>query len=176
MLSSNLQSLLNNRLRYLPEITAKAITSIDWSTKVIEIGHKYGLHMDEIEELQGVVLKSMTGLANPADFETNLINATAASPATIEHLIEALNHAIFEPIHDFVMNNGKAPDPLKAQGIELQTDIPDAPMMPTPPTPRQSAQELELPTTSATSKPIVPGNFNDFFINTPTTTDHSMVK
>ena len=75
MLSSKLQAVLNNRLRYLPEITSKAISSIDWSTQVIEIGHKYGLHMDEIEELQGVVLKSMTGLANPADFETNLIRS-----------------------------------------------------------------------------------------------------
>ncbi len=176
MLSSNLQAILNNRLRYLPEITAKAITSIDWSTKVIEIGHKYGLHMDEIEELQGVVLKSMTGLADPADFETNLINATAASPATIEHLIEALNHAIFEPIHDFVMNNGKAPDPLKAQGIELEHDIPEAAPVPTPKPVVQSAQELELPSNSQTVKPAVPGNFNEFFIKPPTTTDHSMVK
>lgn len=176
MLSSKLQAVLNNRLRYLPEITGKAISSVDWSTKVIEIGHKYGLHMDEIEELQGVVLKSMTGLASPADFETNLITATAASPATIERLIEDLNHHIFEPIHDFVMNNGKAPDPLKAQGIELEPAIPDALMSIPTPAVTQSAQELEMPSSSPTSKPQVAGDFSNFFVKTPTKTDHSMVK
>jgi hypothetical protein len=91
MLSSNLQTILDNRLRYLPDISSKAITSIDWSTKVIEIGHKYGLHIEDIEDMQMVVLKSMTGLASPEDFETNLITATAASPSMQQYLNPFIN-------------------------------------------------------------------------------------
>jgi hypothetical protein len=71
-LSSNLQSILDNRLRYLPEITGKAINSIDWATKIITIGHTYGLHVDEMEEFQAVVLKSMIGLIAPENFEQEL--------------------------------------------------------------------------------------------------------
>jgi hypothetical protein len=58
MLSSNLQALLDNRLRYLPEITGAAINSIDWATKLIVIGKKHGLHVDEMEDFQAVVLKA----------------------------------------------------------------------------------------------------------------------
>lgn len=177
MLSSHLQTILDNRLRYLPEITGRAVSSIDWPTKVIEIGRTHGLHMDEIEELQEVVLKSMTGLAAPADFEKNLISATAAGPATIEKMIHDLNHHIFEPIHDFVMNNGKAPDPLKAQGIEIEHITPDELPIPTAPA-RASTHELEIPSNNepAPVKKQVPGNHDSFFMTTPTKTDHSMIK
>lgn len=178
MLSSNLQSILTNRLRYLPEIVGKAITSIDWSSHVTEIGHRYGLHIDDIEELQTVVLKSMTGLAAPEDFETNLISATAASPATIEKMITDLNHQIFEPIHDFVMRQGKAPDPLTAHGIELEPtqdesddQVPSPAMMP---------DTLEIPPSPEShpvpNKPQLGNGFNDFFVKPTTVTNHSMLK
>lgn len=185
MLSTKLQTILNNRIRYLPEITGRAISSVDWPTKIIEVGHKHGLHMDEIEELQEVVLKSMTGLASPADFETNLISATAASPATIEKIIEELNMHIFEPIHQFVMNDGKAPDPLASQGIHIESEIPEAQTMPVPepysPATNYSTGELTIPEVRTapkpqTIKPQVSGNHDSFFITTPTKTDHSMIK
>jgi hypothetical protein len=118
-LSSNLQSILENRLRYLPEITGQAINSIDWSGKLIEIGHKYGLHVDEMEEFQGVVLKSMIGLIDPQQFEVELINALALSPVTTEQIIAEINAQIFEPIHDYVMNNGKV-DVMKSTGIVIE--------------------------------------------------------
>lgn len=117
-LSPQLQQILENRLRYLPEITGAAINSIDWATRIINIGHKYGLHVDEMEEFQGVVLKSMIGLIAPENFESELINTLALSPATTEKIIGELNTQVFEPIHDYVMNDGKV-DQLKSTGIEI---------------------------------------------------------
>ena len=119
-LSPNLQSLLDNRLRYLPPITGAAIASVDWSAKVIEIGHKYGLHIDEMEDFQAVVLKSMIGLIAPASFETELINALALSPANAEKIIEDINIKIFGPIHDYVMRQGKPQDAMEGAGIVVQ--------------------------------------------------------
>lgn len=119
-LSSNLQNILDSRLRYLPEITGRAINSIDWSGKLIAIGHKFGLHVDEMEEFQGVVLKSMIGLVPPEKFESELINALALSPASMDEVIAEINNQIFEPIHEFVMNNGKV-DPIKNTGLVLET-------------------------------------------------------
>jgi hypothetical protein len=40
----------------------------------------------------------------------------ALSPATTEKIISEIKTQIFEPIHDFVMNNGKV-DGLKNSGI-----------------------------------------------------------
>jgi hypothetical protein len=119
-LSPNLQSLLDNRLRYLPPITGAAIGSVDWSAKVIEIGHKYGLHIDEMEDFQAVVLKSMIGLIAPANFEQELITALALSPSSADKVIEDVNIKIFGPIHDYVMRQGKPVDGIKAAGIVLQ--------------------------------------------------------
>jgi len=137
-LSSSLQSVLENRLRYLPEITGKAINSIDWATRIVNIGHKYGLHVDEMEDFQGVVLKSMIGLISPENFETELINALALSPATTEKIITELNVEIFEPVHDYVMNGGKV-DELKKSGIVLESNIE------LESTPKMDAAPLEIP-------------------------------
>ena len=172
MLSSNLQTLLDNRLRYLPDITAQAIASVDWPIKVIEIGRKFGLHMEDIEDLQAVVLKSMTGLASPDDFETNIIAATAASPATVNNIIQELNRQIFEPIHDFVMSGGKAPDPLAQHGIALSSedDVPvSTPMSSVAPKPAvrpttEEPSELIIPSSPGkiADKPVI-DSFSAFF-------------
>ena len=119
-LSANLQSLLDNRLRYLPPITGAAIQSIDWSSLVIEIGRKYGLHIDEMEDFQAVVLKAMIGLIAPADFENQLITALALSPANADKVITDINVKIFGPIHDYVMRQGKPIDGMNASGIVLE--------------------------------------------------------
>jgi hypothetical protein len=167
MLSSSLQTLLQNRLRYLPEITGKALSSLDWPTEVIHIGHDQGLHMDEIEELQAVVLKSMTGLLPPDQFETNIISATAASPAAVEKIIQRLNEKVFEPIHAFVMNNGAVP-PQPVPGMEFKPATEELDFFaPQPETP-SSSSELILPETHSETieKPLVPGDFESFFNQT----------
>ncbi len=124
MLSSNLQSILDNRLRYLPDITAKAIASVDWATKLSDIAHTYGLHMDEVEDLQSVVMRSMVGMIQPADFEQALISALALSPANAEKMISEINVQVFQPIHDFVMAGGKAPDGMVGMGIHVEDTPP----------------------------------------------------
>lgn len=180
MLSSNLKSILDARLHYLPEITASAIRSVDWPNHVISIAQHYGLHMSDIEDLQMVVLKSMTGLLNPHDFEQNIINATALSPATVEQIIIELNNKIFEPIHDYVVNGGHQESNTLAQhGIEIAPDeeiIP--PITETPIRDTVSAHEIIIPTSPepVIAKPLVTGDFHEFFVTTSTKTDHSMLK
>jgi hypothetical protein len=118
-LSPNLQSILDNRLRYLPEIVGKAINSIDWATELIIIGKKYGIHIDEMEEFQTAVLKSMIGMIPPEQFESAIITATAVSPATAHQLIHDINEKILEPIHDVIMNPDKKIDIMAQTGITI---------------------------------------------------------
>lgn len=176
MLSSNLQSILTNRLRYLPEITGKAINSIDWPTRLIEIGRTYGLHVDEMEDFQAVVMKAMVGMIQPGKFMDELISTLALSPANAEKVLMEVNDKVFEPIHEYVMNGGAtAPDPLKQTGIVMDEHVPtpasdDA--IPVPPAPVQqpASQEFEIPPspeavpTPVPAKPQVTGSFDDFFV------------
>ncbi|MDB4984529.1 MAG: hypothetical protein JWM20_708 [Patescibacteria group bacterium] len=120
MLSSSLQSILDNRLRYLPEITAQAISSVDWASKLADIAREYGLHMDEVEDLQSVVMRSMVGMIQPAEFEQALISALALSPANAEKMIAEINGRVFQPIHDYVMNGGKSNDVMADTGIHVE--------------------------------------------------------
>ena len=191
MLSSSLQSTLDNRLRYLPPIVGEAIHSVDWSSALITIGKKFGLHIDDMEELQTVVLKSLVGLITPTDLERELISATAFSPANTQKLIQELNERVFEPIHDFVMNQGKKADPLHQAGIvvdapTMETPFPAAPLFETEFTEsisqpilldqeqdslmhhEESVHELDLPELShgaPSEKPLLANSFEDFFIS-----------
>lgn len=170
-LSPTLQSILDNRLRYLPEITTRALASIDWATRIITIGHTYGLHVDDMEEFQGVVLKSMIGMIAPDRFEAELINTLALSPANIEKIINDLNTQVFEPIHDFVMHEGKT-DPLKSAGIELEVTTPSLETLPSPSSTtlqhRSSDDMLEIPTSPEPQRTPEPSSapelkFEDYF-------------
>ena len=179
-------SILDNRLRYLPEITGRAIASVDWSLKLIDIGKKFGLAIDELEDLQSVVLRSMIGMIAPAEFENSLIAALAISPATAEKLITEINVQVFEPIHQFVISGGKS-DGMAASGIILQGNS-DSEPTPLAINHTEAPAALEFGQTNfggtvpPPPKPIVtdddetPQNFNDFFITTPTETDQSMGK
>lgn len=166
-LSPSLQSMLDNRLRYLPEITGRAIASIDWSSKLITIGKKYGLHIDDMEDFQTVVLKSMIGLVPPEQFETEIISAVALSPVDTEKIIHEINDQVFEPIHDFVVSGGKT-DVLKTTGLEI---TPAAPEIIQPvvshreiePASAESSFEIPASPESFPTKPIVSGDFSAFF-------------
>lgn len=125
-LSPNLQSILDNRLRYLPAVVGKAINSIDWATELITIGKKYGIHIDEMEEFQGVVLKSMIGMIAPDQFESSLISATAVSPTTAGHMIDDINKKILEPVHNYIMNPDKPVNQVEKMGIDIQDKKPDS--------------------------------------------------
>ncbi len=153
MLSSNLQSILDNRLRYLPDITAKAIASVDWATKLSSIAHTYGLHMDEVEDLQSVVMRSMVGMIAPADFEQSLISALALSPANAEKMISEINAQVFQPIHDVVMAGGKSPDGMVGMGIHVEESEQTHPL---PPLTEGAATAAHSPSVDITNELVLP--------------------
>lgn len=181
-ISPNLQSLLDNRLRYLPPLVGDAINSIDWASALIDIGRKFGMHMDEMEDLQAIVLKSMIGLIAPERFEQELITGLALSPANAEKMIASINAKIFEPIHEFVMNGGKtATDPMKTVGIEIEglgsvaNEVPDSPreteFVPVPP--RAPMPDVPQPPI-INDDTLVAEKFEDYFMSAPVTTDQSL--
>lgn len=176
-LSPSLQSVLDNRLRYLPEITGKAINSIDWSSKLITIGKKYGLHIDEMEEFQGAVLKSMIGLVPPEKFESELTSTLALSPVDVEKIIHEINDTIFEPIHDYIVHQGAPRDELKKTGIIIEPaitptvapvsensfEVTDTITTNTPLEIPASPEPVVPPRTTSATRPVVSGSFDNFF-------------
>lgn len=129
-LSPNLQSIFDNRLRYLPDPVKNALTTTEWVSELIAIGKQYGIHIDEMEEFQSVVIKSLVGMLAPEQFENALITATAVSPATAEKMIHDINEKIFQPIHDKIMHPEQKPSPhqeLESTGIVIEEKKDDEP-------------------------------------------------
>jgi hypothetical protein len=119
-------------------------------------------------------------LVSPENFEDEIINATAVSPATAEQLISDINMQILEPIHEFVMNQGKAPDPLTATGIIVEAPMPAPMNIPKPPTAASPTVSLEIPASpEPTPQSRVRKNFDDYFMQLPPQppqTDSSVLK
>jgi hypothetical protein len=59
-MNDKLRQSFEEQLVYLPEINQQALKSFDWATELLAIGKNYGLHIDELEDLQ---IETMLGIS-----------------------------------------------------------------------------------------------------------------
>lgn len=126
-MNDKLRQSFEEQLVYLPEINQRALKSFDWATELLSIGKNYGLHIDELEDLQLETMLVMVGLVQVKDYPNELINKLAISPAEANKIIEQVNDRIFQPIHDYIVNGGpKIPSTpkgvLESAGFEITDD------------------------------------------------------
>lgn len=131
-MNEKLRQSFEEQLVYLPEINQRALKSFDWATELLSIGKNFGLHIDELEDLQLETMLVMVGLVQVKDYPNELINKLAISPAEANKIIEQVNDRIFTPIHDYIVNGGsKVIDTpkgvLESAGFEITDD--DAPLV-----------------------------------------------
>lgn len=103
-MNENFQKTFEEQLAYLPEVNQRALRSFDWTTELIAIGKQHGLHIDELEDLQIETMLVLVGLVAPDDYESELINRLAISPAEAGKIIADINTHVFIPIHDYIIN------------------------------------------------------------------------
>lgn len=131
-MNDKLRQSFEEQLVYLPEINQQALKSFDWATELLSIGKNYGLHIDELEDLQVETMLVMVGLVQVKDYPNELINKLAISPAEANKIITQVNDRIFQPIHDYIVNGGpKVPSTpkgvMESAGFEITDD--DAPLV-----------------------------------------------
>lgn len=163
-MNENFQKTFEEQLAYLPEVNQRALRSFDWATELIAIGKQHGLHIDELEDLQIETMLVLVGLVHPNDYESELINRLAISPAEAGKIIADINTHVFIPIHDYIINETTpknvplTPDPapvndLERVGISITQD--DQPV-PTPQTPlaRVGGSVLNQKISSSSGTPL----------------------
>ncbi len=131
-MNDKLRQSFEEQLVYLPEINQQALKSFDWATELLSIGKNYGLHIDELEDLQVETMLVMVGLVQVKDYPNELINKLAISPAEANKIIEQVNDRIFQPIHDYIVNGGPKvvttpTGVMESAGFEITDD--DAPVV-----------------------------------------------
>jgi hypothetical protein len=126
-MNDKLRQQFDEQLTYLPEINQAAMRSFDWATELISIGHGYGLHVDQLEDLQIETMLVMVGLTAPEKYEDELITRLALSPTEANRIIDEVNKRIFTPIHDYIVRGGPekpaAPtSAMESAGMTLTTE------------------------------------------------------
>lgn len=179
-MNERLKQQFEEQLTYLPAINQQALRSFDWATELVAIGKNYGLHIDELEDLQTETMLLLVGLITAEQYPNEIINRLAISPAEAEKIIEQVNDRIFIPIHDYIVNGGvtQVSTPttiMQSAGFEMTKDDSPVPTSPdtmirmggtTPvtqsipeskPTPTITTSPLQFhPVAENSTQPIVP--------------------
>lgn len=126
-MNDKLRQQFEEQLTYLPDINQQAMRSFDWATELISIGHGYGLHIDQLEDLQIETMLVMVGLTPPEKYQDELITRLALSPIEADRIIEEVNKRIFSPIHNYIVRGGPekpvAPmSVMESAGITMTTE------------------------------------------------------
>lgn len=116
----------NEQLELLPAINQEAIRSCDWMNILVDIGKKNALMLDEVEDLQIETMLVLVGITPADNYEAELIEKLALSPAQADKLLSDINQQVFTPIHDYIVRGGpeQAPTGLSRVGIDINTSTP----------------------------------------------------
>lgn len=134
-MNEKIRQQFEEQLVYLPEINQRALRSFDWATELVSIGKTYGLHIDELEDLQIETMLLLVGLTSPDEYEKELIERLAISPIEAEKIIQDVNKHIFSPIHDYIVSGGAKAQTtpttiMESAGLQMTND--ETPVQTTP--------------------------------------------
>lgn len=133
-MNEKIRQQFEEQLAYLPTINQEALKAFDWATELIGIGKNYGLHVDELEDLQIETMLLLVGLTSPDNYEKELIERLAIPPSEVNKIIEQINERIFTPIHEHIVNGGPKTQStpatiMESAGLEMTKD--DSPTLST---------------------------------------------
>ncbi|MEK7650789.1 MAG: hypothetical protein AAB364_02905 [Patescibacteria group bacterium] len=92
--------MVNERIKKLPPELQQAISSNDSERIVQEIGKKYGLHIDQVGELDNEVWQVMLGVKTSANFVVSIMERLKVDGQTAENIAREANEKIFLKIRE----------------------------------------------------------------------------
>ena len=162
-MNEKLRQTFEEQLTYLPSINQQALRSFDWATELVGIGKQYGLHVDQLDDLQIETMLVLVGITNPDDYPNELITRLAISPSEADKIIEQVNDRIFTPIHDYIVRGGPIMNPPTDTAIMADAGLQMAnqditPITPTNPLVRVGGEPIVQPVinTSVSNTVTVP--------------------
>lgn len=159
-MNEKLRQQFEDQLTYLPAINQQALRSFDWATELVAIGKNYGLHIDELDDLQIETMLVLVGLVDSDQYQNELINRLAISPTEAGKIIEDINKRVFTPIHDYIVSGGQKAEStpttiMESAGFQMTTEDAPVPSANTVPLVRTGG-DTPLAQSLPESKPVVP--------------------
>lgn len=176
-MNEKLRQQFEDQLIYLPAINQEALRSFDWATELIAIGKNYGLHIDELDDLQIETMLVLVGLITAEQYPNELINRLAISPTEADKIISDINERVFIPIHDYIVSGGKKAEQtpktiMESAGFQITTEESPVPAITTPlvRTGGDTMTGQSLPDSKpAVPTPVIPPSPLQFHPSEPTT-------
>lgn len=105
MTDDSTQNIIQEHMRKLPEGVRSAIHASDWERKILTIGRRYGLHVDQLEVLQTELSLAVLGLSSREEFVKETMKEAHILSETMVKLVSDINTEIFEPIRVHLHEN-----------------------------------------------------------------------
>jgi len=100
MISRSLKNIIDQHMNSLPHDVQEAIHGSSWERKILDIGRRYGLHVDQLEILQTELSLAVLGLSDRQSFIREVTSEAHIPKETMFVMVEDINREIFEPIRD----------------------------------------------------------------------------
>ncbi len=166
---------IEERMKQLPSVLAKAIKASNWESIVFDIGRRHSLHVDDIGDLQNELILVLTGIVHPDEFRHIVISEIGIPEDKADVIIEEINDQVNEKIKNelkSIMDDadedktvdtesgelaGSEKEVLRDSGIRLGDDVDETANQHTPPV----ADGVEAPTVAVQApkpepKPVNP--------------------
>ena len=117
-----LKQVINREVAKLPKENQEAINAFDWANIAEEIGKKYLLLVNEVNDLQVETLLVLIGLESDS-FALNIENYVGTSKDEAEKIADEIGQKIFTPISDALVdkikNGGKSQNAKPEQNLDF---------------------------------------------------------
>jgi hypothetical protein len=108
MTDNNLKNTIDQHMKSLPDDVQEAIHGSSWERKILTIGRKYGLHVDQLEILQTELSLAVLGLTGRDEFVRETMHEARIDKQTMDLMILDINREIFEPIRNHLRKSREA--------------------------------------------------------------------
>jgi hypothetical protein len=106
-MTDKLKQIIKEEVMKLPKENQDAISALDWVKILEEIGEKYMLDENQINNLQVETFLALIGLTNPQFYAINIENQVETTKNNATELAKEITQKIFIPINNILIENIK---------------------------------------------------------------------
>ena len=99
-MTDKMQDLLLSQFNLLPPAVQRIIAESGWQNKIIEIGKKHQLHIDQLDTLGNEVFLSLLGTELLETLHTRIVEHIRVEHTVADELAKEIDSAVFSDIRD----------------------------------------------------------------------------
>lgn len=120
-MDNDTEQLIKQQIEKLPPEIQKVLRDTDWQSKMLAIGKKYSLHIDQLDTFQMETMLTLIGLTHPDEYVTELKSRLGVSENLAQALALEVNEQIMKSIRSQLIDVYNTPETIKQNVSPLAT-------------------------------------------------------